>query len=219
MASLMAASISSCRQGGLKHMHEGEIFYTIRYVKNPSSLPVEFLPRELVISFNDDRIYSNLRAPFGNSGISSVTNPKEKIYDTYLNMLSFKYCYEGNGNEIQPGFSAMDGITFRETGRESEICGFTCREVETRIPGSDSVRFIWYTDEIRATGANLLTPYREIDGILMEFFYIIGEAELEFTADEVFVKEIPDKNFERRTNYKKVPRSYLDSMIRKMIAY
>ena len=53
----------------------------------------------------------------------------------------------------------------------------------------------------------------------MEFFYIIGEAELEFTADEVFVKEIPDKHFEKRTNYKKVTRGYLDSMIRKMIAY
>ncbi len=219
MAAVTAASLSSCKQRGLKHMHEGEIFYTISYIKNPSSLPIDFLPKELVISFNDDRIYSNLKAPFGNSGISSVTNPKEEVYDTYLNMLSFKYYYEGTGDEIQPGFSAMDGITFLETGREREICGFTCREVETRIPGSDSVRFIWYTDEIRVTGANLLTPYREIDGILMEFFYIIGEAELEFTADEVFVKEIPDKNFEKRTNYKKVTRSYLDSMIRKMIAY
>mgnify|MGYP006954410467 CR=1 FL=1 len=215
----MAASLSSCRQGGFKHMHEGEIFYSIKYIKNPSSLPVEFLPKELVVSFNDDRIYSNLRTPFGNSGISSVTNPKENVYHTYLNMLSFKFYYEGTGDEIQPGFSAMDGITFRETGRESEICGFNCREVETMIPGSDSVRYIWYTNEIKVTGPNLLTPYREIEGVLMQFYYIIGEAELEFTADEVLVKDIPDKNFEKRLNYKKVSGSYLDSMIRKMIAY
>lgn len=219
MAAVMVSAVSSCRQGGIKHMREGEIYYSIRYIKNPSSLPVEFLPKELVIAFNDDRIYSNLRAPFGSSGISSVTNPKENVYDTYLNMLSFKYYYEGTGDEIQPGFSAMDGITFRETGRESEICGFKCREMETRIPGSDSVRYIWYTDEIRVKGANLLTPYRELDGVLMDFFYIIGEAELEFKADEVFVKDIPDKDFEKRTNYKKVTRDYLDAMIRKMIAY
>jgi len=215
----MAASLSSCRQGGFKHMHEGEIYYSIKYIKNPSSLPAEFLPKELVISFNDDRIYSNLKAPFGNSGISSVINPKENIYDTYLNMLSFKYYYEGTADEIQPGFSAMDGIIFRETGRVSEICGFTCNQLETMIPGSDSARFIWYTNEIKVTGANLLTPYREIEGVLMDFFYIIGEAELSFTADEVFVKEIPEKDFEKRPNYKKVPWGYLDSMIRKMIAY
>ncbi len=200
-------------------MHEGEIFYSINYIKNPSSMPLEFLPRELVIAFKDDKIFSELKAPFGNSGISSVTNPKENIYDTYLNMLSFKYFYEGTQEEIQPGFSAMEGITFRETGKESKICGFNCRELETVIPGSDSLRYIWYTDEINVKNPNSLTPYREIGGVLMEFFYVIGEAELAFTADEVLVKEIADKNFEKRTNYKKLSRDYLDSLIRKMIAY
>jgi hypothetical protein len=87
------------------------------------------------------------------------------------------------------------------------------------IPGRDSVRYIWYTDEINVKNPNSLTPYREIGGVLMEFFYVIGEAELAFTADEVLVKEIADKNFEKRTNYKKLSRDYLDSLIRKMIAY
>ena len=32
-------------------------------------------------------------------------------------------------------------------------------------------------------------------------------------------QDIPDKDFEKRTNYKKVTRDYLDAMIRKMIAY
>ena len=200
-------------------MNEGEIFYSIRYIKNPSTMPAEFLPRELVIAFKDDKIFSELKTPFGNSGISSVTNPKENIYDTYLNMLSFKYFYEGTREEIQPGFSEMEGITFRETGKESKICGFNCREVETSIPGNDSIRYIWYTDEIDVTDPNLLTPYRAIHGVLMEFYYVIGEAEMSFTADEVLVKEVADKNFEKRTNYKKLSRDYLDSMIRKMIAY
>ena len=64
-----------------------------------------------------------------------------------------------------------------------------------------------------------MTPYREIDGVLMDFFYIIGKAEMQFTADEVLVKQIPDKEFEKKKNYKKVTAKYLDSLILKMISF
>ncbi|MCK7529949.1 MAG: hypothetical protein MZV63_02255 [Marinilabiliales bacterium] len=72
----------------------------------------------------------------------------------------------------------------------------------------------------RVENPNRLTPYREIDGVLMDFFYIIGEAELQFTADEVFVKEIPDKEFRKEKELQgSVIQSYLDSLILKMIAF
>jgi hypothetical protein len=87
------------------------------------------------------------------------------------------------------------------------------------LPGSKTTRYIWYTDEIKVVQPNRLTPYKDIDGVLMDFFYIIGKAELQFTADEVFARQIPDKTFEAKKNYKKVTRSFLDSLIQKMIAF
>ncbi len=53
----------------------------------------------------------------------------------------------------------------------------------------------------------------------MDFFYIMGKAEMQFTADEVFAREIPDKVFEQKQNYKKVTRSFLDSIIQKMMTF
>jgi hypothetical protein len=200
-------------------MHEGEIYYNIKYVNNPSSFSSDFLPKELVISFRNDLIATELKAPFGNSGISSIVNPKKHIYDTYLNLLSFKYYCEGTPRDLQPGFSAMEGMTLDETGRKSVICGLNCRQVRVTLPGSKTTRYIWYTDEIKVVQPNRLTPYKDIDGVLMDFFYIIGKAELQFTADEVFAREIPDKTFEAKKNYKKVTRSFLDSLIQKMIAF
>jgi len=58
-----------------------------------------------------------------------------------------------------------------------------------------------------------------VEGVLMDFFYIIGDAELQFTADEVLVKQIPDKEFEKRKNYRKVTARYLDTLILKMISF
>jgi hypothetical protein len=212
--------LASCRGGNkYKNMREGEIYYNIKYVSNPSSLSSDLLPKELVIAFRNDLISTRLKTPIGNSGVTTVINPKENIYDTYLNILSFKYYFEGNYRDIQPGFTSMEGITVHDTGRRSVICGFNCRQARVELPDRETARYIWYTTEIRAENPNRMTPYREIDGVLMDFFYIIGDAELQFTADEVLAKQIPDKEFERKKNYRKVTSKYLDTLILKMISF
>jgi hypothetical protein len=211
--------VSCGRDNSYKNMREGEIYYNINYVSNPSSLSTDLLPKELIIAFRNDLISSTLKAPIGNSGITSVVNPGKNVYDTYLNILSFRYYFEGNNSDIQPGFASMEGITFHDTGKKSVICGFNCRQAEVNLPDRKTTRYIWYTTEIKAENPNRMTPYRAIDGVLMDFFYIIGDAELQFTADEVLMKKIPDKEFEKRMNYRKVSAKYLDTLILKMISF
>lgn len=212
--------LASCGgENAYRNMREGEIYYNIKYVSNPSTLSSDLLPKELIIAFRNDLICTTLKTPIGNSGVTTVVNPKENIYDTYLNILSFKYFYEGNFKDIQPGFKSMEGITVHDTGRKSVICGFNCRQARVDLPDHETTRYIWYTNEIKAENPNRMTPYREIDGVLMDFFYIIGDAELQFTADEVLVKQIPDKEFEKRKNYRKVTAKYLDTLINKMISF
>jgi len=215
-----ALLLASCRgDNKYRNMREGEIYYNIKYVSNPSSLSSDLLPKELVIAFRNDLICTRLKTPIGNSGVTTVVNPKENIYDTYLNILSFKYYFPGNYRDIQPGFKSMEGISVHDTGRKSVICGFNCRQARVDMPDKKASRYIWYTTEIRAENPNRMTPYREVDGVLMDFFYIIGDAELQFTADEVLAKQIPDKEFQRKNNYRKVTARYLDTLIMKMISF
>jgi hypothetical protein len=91
--------------------------------------------------------------------------------------------------------------------------------VEVTFPDSDTVRYVWYTKDMKVVAPNRMTPFRPIDGVLMEFFYIIGDAELQFMADEVFVRDIPDKSFEKRKHYMEVTGGYLDTLIMKMISF
>jgi hypothetical protein len=212
--------LASCRgDRAYKNMKEGEIYYNINYVSNPSRLSSDLLPKELVIAFRNDLISTSLKSPIGNSGITTVVNPRENIYDTYLNILSFKYYFEGNFRDMQPGFSSMQGISIHDTGRKSVICGFNCRQARVEMPDMKKSRYVWYTSEIKAENPNRMTPYHEVDGVLMDFFYVIGDAELQFTADEVLVKKVADKEFERKNNYRKVSSKYLDTLILKMISF
>jgi hypothetical protein len=200
-------------------MDQGEIYYSIKYIKNPSSFSEEVLPRDMVIAFRDNKVYTDFTSPIGNTGISTVMNPDKHIYDTYVNLLAFKFCFRGTPESPITGFSSMQDIKYRETGREKEICGFKCKELEATFHGISSPRSIWYTTEIGVKSPNILNPFYEVDGVLMDFFYLIGDAELRFEAQEVYAKEVPEKFFERKKNYKAVSEGYLDTLIRKLITF
>jgi len=77
--------------------------------------------------------------------------------------------------ESHPGFDAMSGIEIRKTNRTEVICGFNCKNAEVTFPSDrKKVYQIWYTNEINVRNPNNATPFSEIDGVLMSFFFFTG---------------------------------------------
>jgi hypothetical protein len=218
IGSIIAISVSSCKNKGEKDINQGEIHYNIEYIGNVTLMPKEVMPKILVVSFKDDKILFDISAPFGNSGILNLSNPKEDIFDTYISLLTWRYFYAAKPGETHPGFGAMKGINIKKTARTTLICGFNCKSAEVRLPDSEKVYEVWYTNEIDVKNPNIATPFSEIDGVLMDFFFLMGPAEMHFTAETVYKKEIPDKTFERRTNFARVSRENIEKFLDKMIS-
>lgn len=219
IAVLLAVTGGSCKTRGGKHIDQGEIHYNIEYIGVNGGIPVEALPKSLVVSFKDDKILFEMVSPFGNSGILNLANPDKDIFDTYFSLFTIKYYYAAEPGEIFPGFEAMDDMVLKKTSKTSVICGFNCKNAEATFPSDkNKVIDIWYTDEINVKKSNDATPFREIDGVLMSFFFYLGSAELHFVAETVYNKEIPDNAFERRSDFKKVSRADIEKLISKMIA-
>ena len=217
--SIIIISISSCKNKGEKDINQGEIHYNIEYIGNVTLMPKEVMPKILVVSFKDDKILFDISAPFGNSGILNLSNPEEGIFDTYISLLTWRYFYAAKPGEKHPGFEAMEGIDIKKTTRTTVICGFNCKNAEVRFPGNrEKVYEIWYTDEIDVKSPNNATPFSEIDGVLMDFFFLMGPAEMHFSAETVYKKEIPDKTFERRANFDRVSRENIEKFLNKMIS-
>ena len=113
----------------------------------------------------------------------------------------------------------MKGIVIRKTTKTSVICGFNCKNAEVTFPADrEKVYEIWYTNEINVNNPNAATPFSQIDGVLMSFFFFLGPAELQFDAETVYKKEIPDEAFERREKFLRVSREEIDKLINKMIS-
>lgn len=207
----------SCRESGNRNISQGEIHYTIDYMGD-MVLPREYMPRNLVVSFKDDKILFEITAPIGNSGIFNLSNPDRGISDTYISLLTLRYFYAAEPGEIPPGFEKMEGIEIRKSNETSVICGYNCRSAEVTFPSDRNKKYkIWYTNEINVSHPNAATPFKDIDGVLMNFFFIMGPVVMRFEAETVYKKDIPDKLFERREKYTEVTKEEINSFINKMI--
>lgn len=211
--------LSSCNKYGGRDLDQGEIHYDVSFKGHVSHMPREIMPKSLVVSFKDDKIVYELISPFGNSGITNLANPSKEIYDTYLSLFTLKFFYPSKPGEIYPGFESMKGIDIRKTSKTSVICGFNCKHAEVTFPADRSKIYnIWYTTEIPISKPNASTPFQEIDGVLMNFFFFIGTSEFHFEAQNVYRKEIPDKTFERREKFKRVSKKDINKFIDKMVS-
>jgi hypothetical protein len=209
----------SCKEKGGKYIDQGEIHYNIDYIGSFGPMPKEVMPKNLVVSFKHDKILFEMISSFGNSGILNLANPEKGIFDTYFSLFTLKYYYAVQPGEQFPGFEAMQGIEIRKTTKTAVICGFNCKHAEVTFPQKkDKVFEIWYTNEIDVKKPNTATPFSQIDGVLMSFFFLLGPAELHFNAETVYKKEIPDEIFERRDKFTRVSRDAIDKFINKMIS-
>ena len=210
---------SSCKEKKGKSIKQGEIHYDVQYEGHITLMPKELMPKNLVVSFKDDKIVYELISPLGNSGIINLSNPSKEIHDTYLSMFTIRYFYASKPGELYPGFEAMDGIEIRKTLKIARICGFVCKNAEVTFPFDRSKIYnIWYTKEIPIKDPNASTPFCQIDGVLMSFFFFIGRSEFHFVAQNVYRKEIPDKTFERKEKFKMVSKRDINKFINKMVS-
>jgi hypothetical protein len=89
---------------------------------------------------------------------------------------------------------------------------------EVTFPSDRSkVYDVWYTNEINVRNPNEASPFNELDGVLMSFFFIIGHSELRFSCENIYRKDIPDQTFERREKFVRVSREDIVRFINKML--
>jgi hypothetical protein len=218
IAILIAITVYSCKERGGKQIDQGEIHYTIEYSGNLGSFR-ELMPKNLIVSFKDNKIHFDISAPIGNSGIFNLSNSEAGIFDTYISFLGYKYYYAANPDESPPGFEAMKGMNIRKTSKTKEICGFNCKGAEVTFPSNpDTAYEIWYTTEIDIKNPNIANPFSEIDGVLMDFFFFMGDTKMFFSAETVYKKEIPDKTFERKEKYQRVSKEDISDFMDKLIS-
>ena len=212
---LLFSLLCSCRDSSDRNFREGEIHYRISYLEsNLGKIPVEMLPKEMTMKFRNDALLTEIDGIFGYFNISNVTNSKRSENLTYLKVIDKKFYFEGKPGEVCPGFHLMADIKIELVEGGKEICGYYCEQALITLPAfGDEPMPVFFTRKIGVRNPNSVTPYQQIDGVLLEFYLTLSNLKMKLVAENIYSKSVSDKKFDRQTDYMRISKRTMETIL------
>lgn len=207
---LIFTVLSSCKE--IQHkdrIKEGFIEYDIEYLdESIDGFMKGLLPKKMTIKFKNNNTLNKIEGFSGIVSFTHIQNFKEKKNITLVKVLNKKYKYIEKINDKSLFFEELPGMKIEDQDTIVEICGFKSKKAKVIIPNSNVEPFyIYYTNDIIINNVNAQTPFRSIDGVLLEFQLKLYDMPMRLTASKIESAEIPSEDF-------KIPKGY-DSINRK----
>jgi len=209
-------SLLSCSDiGQKKKISEGEIEYQIEYLDNERDNPfIMLLPRKMITSFNENSSHTLIEGFFGTFKLSYILNSLQEKNFTLLQIMDKKYIYQADINNLAFGYQNMRNIKIQYTNKEKTIAGYKCKHAIANFQDgqNDSIN-LYYTDEINLQKPNLNNPFREIDGVLMEFTVKLVGINMKFLTNKVRQKETNPRLFEIPNGYTRITLHEMEKLV------
>ena len=215
---LILVGSHACKKSPFKSIDEGEIHYKISIQNRNAILPDEFMPTHMIVKFKDDKIMMDISSPVGNNGISNIIYPGKNEIRTFFRVMGIKYYYLGTTDEVFPGIDPMPDMEIENTGQVSTILKLECKKSVVTLPEKDFSYELWHTEDIDIDRPNIASPFEDIKGVLMNFFFLMGDMTVEFEAEAIYLQPVPDKVFEEKENYRRISRKSMDELIASMMS-
>lgn len=201
---LIISSLNSCKK--IQHkdrIREGYIEYDIEYLDDSmDSFMKGLLPKKMTIKFKDNNTINKIEGFSGIVSFTHIQNFKEKRNITLVKVLNKKYKYIEEINDKSLFFEELPGMKIELQDTIVEICGFKSKKAKITIPDSAVEPFyIYYTDDIIINNVNAQTPFKSINGVLLEFQIKLYDMPMRLTARKIQEAEISTEDF-------KIPKGY-----------
>lgn len=103
---------------------------------------------------------------------------------TMISAMGKKMAMVLDKKQIEKNFANRVDLKMEYTGKAKQIAGVDCQEVLV----TDSIGNtypVYFTEELNVEKPNWNTPFREIEGVLMEYSVKFGNIRMKLTAKEV----------------------------------
>ena len=200
-------------------LDEGVITYEITYMEDPKENPIiGLLPTSMTVKFKDNNTIQKIEGWMSVFTMAGIAKRKEDLNAAYIKIMGKKMYYETTLDGPSFGFDEMPGIELIETEETKEIAGYTCKKVTVSFPESSGGTFdIYYTNDIKIDQPNLHNPFREIDGVLMEYQMIFLSIHMILESSKVQDTEINDQVFESPRDFNEVPREEMQDCLNSLL--
>lgn len=165
-------------------------------------------------TFRNDSYRSDIIAGMGLFKTSIICESGQDKLTHSVKMLNKKYASMLNQKELAKFNPDFQNIEITLNNEEKEIAGYHCKGATAKVLGDSTWTFkLFYTEEINIKAANAHTPFKAIDGVLMEYEIYSYNTRMQFVANNVNQVEVTKEEIHLEEGYKMIDPEDLRSEI------
>jgi hypothetical protein len=175
-----------CSRSPYYSIEEGKIVYSVEVEESESINPMmkAMIPSEAICYFGSNRTCFVMAGPMGMFESRTISDASAFKLTTMISAMGKKMAMVLDKKQIEKNFANRVDLKREYTGKAKQIAGVDCQEVLV----TDSIGNtypVYFTEELNVEKPNWNTPFREIEGVLMEYSVKFGNIRMKLTAKEV----------------------------------
>lgn len=189
------------------------IEYRVEYIDDVAgSVPTNILPGKMTLIFHEHTAITSIEGFLGQFSLTYLADLKKQKVTTMLKLFDKNYYYEGEKGELPAGIVPFENMEIEETNDSAMILDFMCRKYILHSDKLDN-KEIWSTKEIGIKNPNITTPYRDVPGILLQFYSQLSVLKMFLFIEKYQEKSISRDLMEVPDNFKQISRSAMEKTL------
>lgn len=215
---LIMVTFSCKNDADIQKINEGIIEYDIAYSSDSiSSVPMQFLPKTMILQFNQNHASYKIEDMMGVFCITNITNLSGRTHVSTIKIFNKKYKYEGKREEVPVFFPPESLYSVSSSDDTLTIAGIQCnKSIITDVKARRKFE-VAYSNDFFIKHPNTNTPYSDIEGVLMKFEIDLGKMRLTMTARKIIPGSVNNKTFRVNEEYKNISQEKMREIITTML--
>jgi hypothetical protein len=160
------------------------------------------MPKEMNFYFNTDYVKTEMIFGLGMIQINYLADNQNKTLNELLKFMKKKSVANRDSTSINEFLNTLPKHNIRFLPDTLTIAGFLCKKAIVQVEDSIPYTFdCWYTNQIKINRPNWCTPFKEIDGVLMQYQVKRFNILMEFKAQNVELLKQEKEVFTVPENY------------------
>jgi len=193
---------------------EGVIEYKVEAVDKQHPL-AGLAPDKAVLKFKDNKYLIEM-STMGVFKTTFIIDGDKKTLTEMIKFMDIKNaCIETQEDLVQE--ANMYALKFKETNEKVKLANYKCHKLYAYYVRNPQDSFeVLYTKDLEPKDIYELSAYKGIQGMLMKYRLRKWGLELEFTAQNVSLQQVPDEEFELPSYYKIMSKKEMEDFIKSL---
>ncbi|MCG8410467.1 MAG: hypothetical protein MI739_04185 [Bacteroidales bacterium] len=209
-------TVNSCKNEQPKDIiNEGYIEYNIEYLDDSlDRFMVGLLPKKMIIRFKDNNTINKIEGFSGIISFTHIQNYNEQKNITLIRILNKKYKYIEEINDQSLFFEELPGMKIEFKDSVKQIYGLSAQMAHITGSNLKTKPFdVFYTNDIVIDNVNALTPFKSIDGVLLEFQIRFYNMNMRLTINKIQATAISTNEFNIPEGYERINKKTMKEII------